>query len=233
MQFKGINDGILVRFHSKDWENQHKELINEIESREEFFHGAKMTLDLGSLHLRSADLGKLRDELSGSGLSLCSIISTSKITRESAMLLGIDQAVSLSSLKSHDLRTKQSPAGVPSSYLEEDILKGEIVESKHHVIIIGDVHPGAEIISTGNIIVWGKIHGAVHAGAQGDESAFVCALHLAPTFIQIAHLFSTPARRNAIHKPEISLIQNGKIITMDWKKSRMSNIHDDSLIIKI
>lgn len=233
MQFKGINDGILVRFHPKDWESQHEELLKEIESREEFFHGAKITLDLGSLHLRSADLGKLRDELSGSGLYLCSIISTSKITRESAVLLGIDQAASLSSLKSFDLRTNQTPAGVTSSYLEKDVLKGEIIESKHHVIIIGDVHAGAEIISTGNIIVWGKIHGAVHAGAQGDESAFVCALHLAPTFIQIAHLFSTPTRRNAIHKPEMSFIQNGKIITMDWRKSGMSDIHDDSIKMKI
>jgi septum site-determining protein MinC len=228
MQFKGINDGILVRFHSKNWENQHEELIREIESREEFFRGAKLNLDLGSLDIHSAALGKLRDELSSSGLSLCSIISTSQITRESAMLLGIEQGASLSSLKSFDLRTKQTPAGVTSSYLEKDVLKGEIIESKYHVIIIGDVHAGAEIISAGNIIVWGKILGAVLGGSQGDESAFVCALELAPTFIQIAHIFSTPTRRNAIHKPEISYLQNGKIITIDWKRSRMIDPHHDS-----
>lgn len=228
MQLKGINDGILVKFHSKDWESQHKELISAIGSREEFFHGAEIILDLGSMQIRSAELGKLRDELSNSGLSLCSIISISQVSRESATLLGIDQASSLSSLKSHDLRTKQTPAGVPASYLKKDILKGKIIESKHHIIIFGDVHAGAEIISTGNIIVWGKILGAVHAGAQGDENTFVCALHLAPTFIQIAHVFSTPTRRNAIHKPEVSFIQNGKIIAIDWKRARMSDIHHGS-----
>lgn len=224
MQIKGINDGILVRFYSADWENQHQELLEAIESREEFFRGAKITLDLGSLILRSAEMGKLREELSNSGLSLCSIISLSQVTRESAMLLGIEQASSLASLKSIDLRSKYSSSSEPSTYVGRDVHRGEIIESGHHVIIIGDVHAGAEVISTGNIIVWGKILGAVHAGSAHDESAFICALHLAPTFIQIAQLFSTPTSRNAIHKPEISFIQNGKITTIEWKKSRMIDV---------
>lgn len=220
MQFKGINDGILVRFHSTDWNNQHEELLREIGSREEFFRGAKMTLDLGSLHIRSTDLGKLRDELSSSGLSLRSIISLSQVTRESAMLLGIDQASSLSSLQSFDLRSKDSAPGEPSTYVERDVHRGEIIESSHHVIIVGDVHAGAEVISAGNIIAWGKIQGAVHAGSTLDVSAFICALHLAPTYIQIADVFSTPTTRKAIHKPEMAFIQNGKIITIDWKKHK-------------
>jgi len=228
MQLKGINDGILVKFHSKDWESQCIELIRSIESREEFFQGAKITLDLGSLQIRSAELGKLRDELSNSGLSLCSIISNSQVSRESAMLLGIDQASNLSSLKSFDLRSKHTPPGEPSICVERDILRGEIIESGQHIIVFGDVQVGAEIISAGNVITWGKILGAVHAGSKGDESAFICALHLAPTFIQIAHVFSTPTRRNAIHKPEMSFIQNGKIINLDWKRARMSDIHHDN-----
>lgn len=223
MQFKGINDGILVKFHSKDWEIQHQEFINEIVSRDEFFHGAKIILDFGSLSLRSADLGKLREEISSLGLSLTAIISLSQTTRESAMLLGMDQGMSLSSLKSSDLKSKYSASGIAATYFEKDIKNGEIVESNHHVIILGDIHAGAELISAGNIIVWGKILGAVHAGFNGDESAIICALNLMPTYIQIAHIFSTPTRRKSGHKPEVAIIQDGKIIVTEWKNSRISN----------
>jgi len=223
MQFKGINDGILVKFHSKDWEIQHQELIHEVESRDEFFHGAKIILDFGSLTLKSADLGKLREELSNLGLSINAIVSLSQTTRESAMLLGMDQGMNLSSLKSSDLKGKYPASGIAAAYFEKDIKNGEIVESNHHVIVLGDIHAGAELISAGNIIVWGKILGAVHAGYKGDESAIICALHLMPTYIQIAHIFSTPTRRKSGHKPEVAIIQDGKIIVTEWKNSRISN----------
>jgi len=228
MQFKGINDGILVKFHSKDWEIQHQELINEIVSRDEFFHGAKIILDFGSLTLRSADLGKLREELSSLGLILTAIISLSQATRESAMLLGMDQAMSLSSLRLSDLKSKYPASEIAATYYEKDIKKGEIVESNRHVIVFGDIHAGAELISAGNVIVWGKILGAVHAGNKGDERAIICALHLMPTYIQIAQIFSTPTRRKSGHKPEMAIIQDGKIIVAEWKKLRISEMHNDT-----
>ncbi|MBI4770229.1 MAG: septum site-determining protein MinC, partial [Chloroflexi bacterium] len=46
---------------------------------------------------------------------------------------------------------------------------GRSVRHPGHVVIIGDVNPGAEIVAGGDIVVWGRLRGVVQAGAGGDE----------------------------------------------------------------
>ncbi|TMC53708.1 MAG: hypothetical protein E6J26_08725, partial [Chloroflexi bacterium] len=62
---------------------------------------------------------------------------------------------------------------------------GSAVHHEGHVIIVGDVNPGAEVIAAGDVIVWGKLRGLVHAGAMGDNGAIVCALLFEPTQLRI------------------------------------------------
>ncbi|MDQ6825588.1 MAG: septum site-determining protein MinC [Candidatus Eremiobacteraeota bacterium] len=62
-------------------------------------------------------------------------------------------------------------------------------QAMHHVgniVIVGDVNPGAEVVASGDIVIFGALRGVAHAGAQGDGSARVFALELAPTQLRIA-----------------------------------------------
>ena len=52
--------------------------------------------------------------------------------------------------------------------------------------MLGDVNPGAEIIAEGNVIIWGRLRGMVHAGVKGNRSAVICALDLSPMQLRIA-----------------------------------------------
>lgn len=52
--------------------------------------------------------------------------------------------------------------------------------------MIGDVNPGARIISKGNIVVLGCCMGDIYAGAGGDRSCFVAALTMKPMQVRIA-----------------------------------------------
>jgi septum site-determining protein MinC len=70
--------------------------------------------------------------------------------------------------------------------IKRTLRNGRTIHSDGHVIVLGDVNAGAMIIAAGDVIVWGKLRGTVHAGARGDESAVVCALYLAPTQLRIA-----------------------------------------------
>lgn len=70
---------------------------------------------------------------------------------------------------------------------------GSSIKFPGHVIVIGDINPGSEVIADGNIIVIGKALGLVHAGAAGDDKAFIISSHLAPTQIRIANFVSGPA----------------------------------------
>ena len=59
--------------------------------------------------------------------------------------------------------------------LVKNIRNGQIVRSERDIILFGDVRPGAVIRSAGSIIVVGNVHGTIHAGANGDESAIIVA----------------------------------------------------------
>ncbi|MDD6570937.1 MAG: septum site-determining protein MinC [Thermoflexaceae bacterium] len=63
--------------------------------------------------------------------------------------------------------------------------KGQIFESPVSVIVLGDVNPGAKVISGGNIIVMGELGGYAFAGADNDNKCFIAALNMNSCQIKI------------------------------------------------
>ena len=63
---------------------------------------------------------------------------------------------------------------------------GHRLQRNESILVIGDVNPGAEVISDGDVLVWGRLRGVVHAGVQGNQRAIVAALDLEPTQLRIA-----------------------------------------------
>ena len=63
---------------------------------------------------------------------------------------------------------------------------GQELETVTSIVVIGDVNPGARIISKGNIVVLGCCMGDIYAGAGGDRSCFVAALTMKPMQVRIA-----------------------------------------------
>ena len=60
------------------------------------------------------------------------------------------------------------------------------METETSIVIIGDVNPGASVISKGNIVIIGSCRGNVYAGASGNAECFVAALVMRPIQIRIA-----------------------------------------------
>jgi septum site-determining protein MinC len=63
---------------------------------------------------------------------------------------------------------------------------GQALHHAGNIVIVGDVNPGAEIVATGDVLVFGRLAGVAHAGAQGDDRSRVYALDLDPTQLRIA-----------------------------------------------
>lgn len=63
---------------------------------------------------------------------------------------------------------------------------GQVLESETSIVIIGDVNPGAQVISKGNIVILGCCMGNIYAGATGDSGCFAAALTMKPMQIRIA-----------------------------------------------
>lgn len=62
---------------------------------------------------------------------------------------------------------------------------GNSIKFQGHVVVFGDVNPGALIEATGNVVVIGKISGTIHAGMDGDNSAIIGGSSLNPVQIRI------------------------------------------------
>ena len=78
-------------------------------------------------------------------------------------------------------------AAPPETLYHKGTLRGgQSLHHPGHIVVVGDVNPGAELVATGDIIVLGALRGVAHAGAQGDDTACVIALELSATQLRIA-----------------------------------------------
>lgn len=93
------------------------------------------------------------------------------------------------------------------------IRSGQAVEHPHNLVILGDVNPGAEVKAGGDVIVFGRLMGLVHAGAGGKREAQVAALKMAPTQVRIANKISRPPEESndQIFSPEKAFIKDDRI----------------------
>jgi len=104
------------------------------------------------------------------------------------------------------------------------VRSGEKVASEGHLIIMGDVNPGAEVIAEHNIIVWGSLKGAAYAGVPNHEDAVIAALHLSPIQLRIAEYIarSSDARPVTTAVPELARIDQDEIVIESWGRGRVS-----------
>lgn len=99
------------------------------------------------------------------------------------------------------------------------VRSGQQVSARKHLLILGDVNPGAEVISGGDLIVLGSLCGAAYAGQPDNSDAIIFALDFRPTQIQIGRNVAAGSPMNANKIPEFAHIDNGAIVVEEYLKS--------------
>src|SRR5512143_2309561 len=174
VQIKGLRDGLLVSLDDAPWDEQRAALITQVDAQPSFFQGARLALDVASQVLHVNELVDLRDQLSERGISLWAVISESPTTEKTAQLLGLATRISKPRPEEARKFAVEDLGDETALFLSKTLRSGTRVEFKGHVVVLGDVNPGAEVIADGNVIVWGRVRGTVHAGASGNHRAVVC-----------------------------------------------------------
>jgi septum site-determining protein MinC len=222
LTIKGVQDGLLIQVPAGPWDEVQESLMTTVSEQSDFLRGARLALQVDDRALGAADLGSLRAWLSEHEVTLWAVLSNNENTDSAAADLGLAR-----SLKSENLLDDDQESSIDTEIFgEEAILIKRTLRSGHsirhpgHVTVIGDVNPGAEIIAGGNVIVWGRMRGVVHAGATGDEGAQVCALDLAPTQLRIASQISVSPTRKGKPKPECARIKDDQLIAEPWQVKR-------------
>jgi septum site-determining protein MinC len=100
-------------------------------------------------------------------------------------------------------------------YLRQNLRSGQMISHKGHLVIVGDVNPGAEVMADGDITIWGALRGIAHAGVGGNNTAEIRALKFDPIQLRIANAIARSPDRPKVNLktngPETARIVNGII----------------------
>lgn len=218
IRFTGVDYGLLV---CMDWTVPLSQLLVEIEEHIQkspaFFAEAKVFLEVDTRPVLQHEMEQLGVVLSRHGLTLQGVVSAA----------GRVEGISRPQPALDEPPKVIAPIidGTGALVVEHRTVRsGEKVASEGHLVIMGDVNPGAEVIAEHNIIVWGSLKGVAYAGVPNHEDAVIAALHLSPIQLRIAGYIarSPDARPVTTAVPELARIDQNEIVVESWERGRVS-----------
>jgi septum site-determining protein MinC len=116
-----------------------------------------------------------------------------------------------------------------------NLRSGQVLRKTESIVIIGDVNPGAQVISGGDIMVWGRLRGVAHAGADGNRKAVVTAIDFVPTQLRIANSTAIAPdkkkgrglkfwQKEPERRPEIARVVDGRIVVEPWDEFKPKSL---------
>ena len=163
VSIKGIRDGLLISLGAGPFGDAIGELTLELQDKHEFLRGSRVALAVGDRYLDRDELTEAQTLLAGHGIALWAVLANQAETKEAARELGLatrlpgsnidlDGNVMVKPVEKSELTHTSGPGaaganGSNSLLLQETIRSGRSIIHDGHVVIIGDVNPGAEIVA--------------------------------------------------------------------------------------
>lgn len=197
--FRGTREGIHIYLND---EAEFPSVVSSLEQRlatsQNFFQGARVVINTGRRTLSADQMATV------------------------SQILNRYEGVQLVRLEQSKAAVAQSSSEMTALVVEKPVRSGQQLYHPGHIIIIGDVNPGAEIVAEGNIVIMGALRGTAHAGYAGNKSAFVAANVMAPSQVSIAGIL---ARRPdgdspvAAPEPEVARLRGEQIVIEPCQRS--------------
>lgn len=96
------------------------------------------------------------------------------------------------------------------------VRSGQRISAPHHLVILGDVNPGAEVMAGGDILVFGGLLGTAIAGQPDNEDGIVLALDFRPTQVQIGSYVAAGLPASPGRTPEFAHVEGGQIVVENY-----------------
>jgi len=214
---KGTKDGLLVILGSGDLAAIMEQLDDHISQRPAFFRSGRVALSVGRRAMSTDEIQAVGACLQQWGMSLWAVESEVAETAASARALGLEAHVATGASGRGTAVAVHAEETEEAVVLRRTLRSGQAIQHRGHVVVIGDVNPGAEIVAGGHVVVWGRLRGIVHAGAWGDEEAIICAIRFAPTQLRIADAVArSPEGGEGPDFPEMAALRDGVIVVEPW-----------------
>lgn len=231
---KGSKHGLTITLLPGPMGAVLKELEERLARTASFFRGGQVTLNVENPELSAAQLQAINQLLGQHEITLRRIATQNEELIRASRALGLvvdraadgepvieahgePRATSSRAVMPQVAEPEAAESTYPAIVVRRTLRSGVSLRHEGHLIVVGDVNPGAEVIAAGDVIVWGKLRGLVHAGALGDNDAIVCALRFEPTQLRIGNVIARmPERSRRRSAPEMASICNGKIEIVEW-----------------
>lgn len=214
---KGNKHGIVVVMDENISFAELKDALAEkFHSASKFFDKANMAVTFEGRKLTSDEEKEVLDVIAdNSSLNIICVIDNDKLKDEYYKKV-VDEK--LEELSSHT-----------GQFYKGTLRSGQVLESESSIIILGDVNPGARVISKGNVVVLGSLKGLVFAGAGGNQDSFVVALEMAPMQIRIGDIIARSNEAISIKPsknidPKIAFVEDNNIYIEKLDKNALSDI---------
>ena len=95
-----------------------------------------------------------------------------------------------------------------------NLRSGQSIETDAGIVVLGDVNPGASLISKGNIIVLGSLRGTAWAGVGGNTNCFIVCSDMMPIQIRIGDIIArSPDNQvnSSAKETKIAYLENNQI----------------------
>lgn len=219
-----------------------KQVGEKFKGTEKFFGNAKMAVSFEGRRLSEQEEKELIDAITENSSIQIVCIMNHDPQMEEAMRQRVELALSGkgregSSGPAGNAESFAAQSGPESDFYKGNLRSGQVLESASNVTLIGDVNPGARIVSQGNIVVLGSLRGNAWAGAGGDDRCFIFALDMKPIQLQIGdYIAKSPDREKERKKlfgkgrsgeaeaPRVALVREGNICIEPMTKGCLDQI---------
>ncbi|GBC60946.1 septum site-determining protein MinC [Desulfonema ishimotonii] len=96
------------------------------------------------------------------------------------------------------------------------VRSGQKITARKHLLILGDVNPGAEVMAGGDILIMGTLLGTAIAGQPDNDNTIVLALDFRPTQVQIGSYVAAGLPSSPGEIAEFAHVENGTIVVENY-----------------
>jgi len=194
------------------WSETWQELKHLLKTKEQSWQiGTNVCLVAKDRLLDARQLQTIAETLEDVKLSLGTVSTNRRQTAVAAATSGysVQQNILSQPLIEAPIDSGESASGMTAEplYLQSTVRSGVEIRHPGTIVIFGDLNPGGKAIAAGDILVWGRLRGIAHAGAQGNHQCRITALQMEFTQLRIADAVArAPKLRPRRLSPELAFM---------------------------